>query len=251
MRRTALNVALALTAVGAVAQPAGAAVAWNGGVELATDERRRGLSWSGGRAAASADLTAIAGIFEASARLVSTRSAARHAGADAVVDLGFGATLERGAVTFRPQAIGHVFADGNGALDYAELDAGAAATIGPVQMQAGIGYAPSQRAIGGDNLYLHADAQGGIPGTPLTLFAALGHSSGDIGNDGGDPARAARLRPGGDLLDWRLGVAYLRGRLMLGIDYTGTDAGSAPPRTALADPRHGGDRVAARARWSF
>ncbi|WP_204283871.1 TorF family putative porin, partial [Klebsiella pneumoniae] len=65
-------------------------------------------------------------------------------------------------------------------------------------------YAPSQSAIGGDNLYLFASANAGIPATPLSASATLGHSTGSTD----DPVRAARLRPLGDYTDWRLGMEY-------------------------------------------
>jgi hypothetical protein len=115
-------------------------------------------------------------------------------------------------------------------------------------VNAGADYAPSQSAIGGDNLYLHAGAQAGIPGTPWTVLAGVGHSTGKTE----DAFRAARLRPGGDYSDWRVGVEHVTGPVTLGLDYVGTDVSErAASAFALADARHSGDRIVGRVRFGF
>src|SRR3546814_5275108 len=75
--------------------------------------------------------------------------------------------------------------------------------------------APRQSSIGGDNLYLSASAAMGLPGTPLTVSARIGRSSGDAR----DPARAARLRPDGTYWDYGIGVDYMKGRWFAGLRY--------------------------------
>ncbi|KTT97710.1 hypothetical protein NS355_10955 [Sphingomonas yabuuchiae] len=218
------------------------------GVEVNSDENRRGLSWSGGRVSPSADIFSTSGPFEASGRIVALRESARHGGAEVVGDLTLGASTLLGPVTVRGRVTGHLFGGAGFNADYVELGGSAAYTLGPVQVDAGADYAPSQSAIGGDNLYLHAGAQAGIPGTPWTVLAGLGHSSGKTD----DPFRAARLRPGGDYSDWRVGVQHITGPVTLGLDYVGTDvserAASAFP---LADARHSGDRIVGRVRFGF
>ena len=218
------------------------------GVELNSDENRRGLSWSGGRVSPSADIFATSGPFEASGRIVSLRESDRHGGAGVVGDLMLGASTTLGLVTVRGRVTGHLFGGAGFHADYVELGGSAAYTLGPVNVEAGADYAPSQDAIGGDNLYLHAGAQAGIPGTPWTLLAGIGHSSGSTDNG----FRAARLRPGGDYSDWRLGVEHVTGPVTLGLDYVGTDVSE---RTAsafpLADARHSGDRIVGRVRFGF
>ena len=217
------------------------------GIEATTDENRRGISWSEGRASASGDVTASAYGIDANARIAALRGSARHDGADAVADLTLGSGWDVGAVRLRAQGIAHLFAGARRDMDYAELGGSASYTYGPAYLTAGAIWAPEQRAIGGSNLYLYANASAGVPGTPLTAIAALGHSSGSVT----DPVRAQRLRPGGDYADWRLGVEYRRNRLTLGVDYIGTDVSRADTFGPLADAGHVGDRLLGRARLDF
>jgi hypothetical protein len=217
------------------------------GVEAATDERRRGLSWSGGDAAVSADAAASLAGFDVSARVVSTRGSARHGGADAVVDIDVARGFDIGAVTLKARAIGHLFAGAAGRQDYVEVGALGSYSLGPLGIDAGATFAPDQAAIGGSNLYLFADAQAGIPATPITLSAGIGRSSGTVD----DPLRAARLRPGGSYTDWRLGVAWIAGPLTVGVDYAGNDIDARAPASPLADVANAGDRVVGRVRFAF
>ena len=218
------------------------------GVELDSDENRRGLSWSGGRVSPSADIFVTSGALEASGRIVSLRDSDRHGGADVVGDVSLGASTTLGLVTLRGRVTGHLFGGAGFDADYYELGGSAAYTLGPVNVDAGADYAPSQDSIGGDNLYLHAGAQAGIPGTPWTVLAGIGHSSGKTD----DPFRAARLRPGGDYSDWRLGVEHVTGPITLGLDYIGTDVSErAAAPFLLADAQHSGDRLVGRVRVSF
>jgi hypothetical protein len=217
------------------------------GIEGTTDERRRGLSWSGGRASASADAMIPIGPIEASARIAATRGADRHNGADAVVDLGAAAGWDVGAIRLRANVAGHLFTGAAGRMDYVELGGSAGYALGPLRVTGGAMIAPPQAAIGGSNLYLFADADAGIPGTPLTLVAGIGHSSGGVD----DPVRAQRLRPGGDYTNWRLGVEHRQGRLTLALDYTGTDITQADGFGPFADARHAGDRIVGRVRFGL
>ena len=104
-----------------------------------------------------------------------------------------------------------------------------------------------QSAIRGNNLYLYANGYSGIPGTPLGLSAAIGRSSGSVD----DPLRAARLRPDGTYVDWRIGLEHVRGPLTLAVDYVGTDIDQGAPTSPFADARHAGERVLGRVRLSF
>lgn len=216
------------------------------GVEIASDENRRGLSWSGGRTTAAADVFAAAGGFEASARLAALRASTRHGGADLVADIAAGHRWNLGAVSLRVQGVAHLFAGAAGRQDFAEFGADAGYAIGPLQLTAGALVAPAQRAVGGANTHLFASARAGVPGTPVTVSAGIGRS---IGPD--DRARSGRLRPGGDYTDWRLGAEYVRSGWSLALDYVGTDVGS-DPTTSPRDRRDdAADRVVARARLFF
>ncbi len=216
------------------------------GVEATTDERRRGLSWSGGDASVSADAAlAIAGL-DVSARIAALRSSSRHAGADAVADLTLGTGWNVSGVRLRASATGHLFAGARGGMDYWEVGGDASYTLGPLQVEAGLSLAPDQKAIGGGNLYLFAGANAGIPATPLTVSASIGRSTGDD-----DRLRSDRLRPGGDYTDWRIGVEHVTGPLTLGVDYVATDLSRRREITAIGDPWNSGDRLLARVRFGL
>ena len=233
----------------AVASPA-TAQGVSASVEAATDERRRGISWSEGRGALAVGgrLDLPAG-FDIGARATMTRGDPRHGGADAVIDVtgGYGRDIGGG---FRVDAFvaGHLFAGAAGRMDYYEGGVGASWSIGPAEVGGDVRYAPPQDAIGGDNLYLSARARVGIPATPYTVMASVGRSSGSAD----DPVRAARLRPAGSYSDWSLGVEHVTGPLTLGIAYTGTDVVQrAPIASPFAVARHAGDRIAARVSFGF
>ncbi|WHU04444.1 TorF family putative porin [Sphingomonas sp. NIBR02145] len=219
----------------------------SGGVELATDESRRGLTWSEGRVAASADALVALGALDASARIVSTRDSTRHAGADAAADLELGAATDAGPFRLRGHVTAHVFTGARERMDYVELGGRASYTLGPLQLGAGAVYAPDQRAIGGDNLYVFASANAGVPATPLSASASIGRSSGTTD----DPLRAARLRPLGTYTDWRLGLEFNKFPFTLGIDYVGTDFARRTTSSPFADLGNSGDRVMGRVRLSF
>ncbi|MBB4841413.1 hypothetical protein HNP52_004515 [Sphingomonas kyeonggiensis] len=219
----------------------------SGGVELATDESRRGLSWSEGRVAASADALVALGALEASARIVSTRDSARHAGADAVADLELGAATDAGPFRLRGHVTAHVFTGARERMDYVELGGRASYTLGPLQLGAGAVYAPDQRAIGGDSLYVFASANAGVPRTPLSASASVGRSTGSTD----DPLRSARLRPLGTYTDWRLGLEFNKFPFTLGVDYVGTNIDRGATSSPFADLGNSGDRVMGRVRLSF
>jgi len=217
------------------------------GAEATTDEVRRGLSWSGGRAALSADIATDVAGFDLSARVVTTRAAPRHAGADAVADLEAGYGFDLGDLRLRASLTGHLFAGSAIAADYYEVGGTGSYTLGPVTVDAGAKYAPVQRAIGGDNLYLFANASGAIIGTPLTATAGIGRSSGRTD----DVFRAGRLRPAGNYTDWRLGISYVMRPVTLSLDYVGTSIDDRRTISPFADPDHIGDRFVGRVRVTF
>lgn len=238
----------AFTLATLAALPAQAQADLSAGAELTSDERRRGISWSDGDLSASADASATFGALYASARAAMTRESARHAGADAVFDLEGGTDFDIGLIKLRPYATAHLFTGARDKMDYVEVGANTSFTIGPLQLQSDLAFAPDQSAIGGDNLYVAAGASAGIPTTPITVLTRIGHSSGSVD----DPLRAARLRPGGDYTDWRIGAEYVMWPLTLGVDYIGTDIDKdALVASPYADARNSGDKLIARARISF
>jgi uncharacterized protein (TIGR02001 family) len=231
------------------AAPTRAQVAVDAGVALASDERRRGLSWSDGELSPSATVALRLAGADIGVRVTGTRGDPRHGGADAVADVtaGYGGDIGSG-LRLDGFVAGHLFAGAGGRLDYVEGGAGASYALGPAEIGIDARYAPDQAAIGGDNLYVAARARVGIPATPYTVAASVGRSAGQRG----DAARAARLRPGGDYVDWSLGVDRIVGPLTIGIAYTGTDIAARdvmPSR--FANRRDTGDRIAARVAFGF
>lgn len=98
-----------------------------------------------------------------------------------------------------------------GATDYVEPYASISHTLGPVTAEVGAAYAPEQDAIGGeDNLYVYGDLRAGVPFTPVAVTAHVGRSQGG-------------LAPGGDYIDWRIGLEATRGPATFSLDYVDTD----------------------------
>jgi len=213
-------------------------------IELDSDQRRRGLSWSDGRPAVEGFVSLPVGdALTIGVGATSLRGSARHGGADVGIDglvrvgqdVGGGWRLSAGVV-------GHVF-PGEGGLSYVELEGAASYQIGPAMLGLTALYAPAQSAIGGDNLYLQAGADIGIPGSGFTLHASVGRSSGAID----DPVRAARLRPENRYWDYAVGVDRPIGPFTVGVRYTDTSIDGAMPAAPYQD-RHVGARLVGFAR---
>ena len=70
----------------------------------------------------------------------------------------------------------------------------------------------------------------GVPGTPFTLSARIGRSSGQVS----DPSRAARLRPDGAYWDYGIGVDYLKERWTAGLRFADSNIAGPGSRHAGA-----------------
>lgn len=151
----------------------------------------------------------------------------------------------------------YVYPGGADKTDFAEPYAKLSGTLGPLGLTAGVAYAPKQEALGRwyhggadaaagvyndpgdkkDNLYLWGDAASGIPGTPFTAKAHIGHSN---GNRGLGP-NATSLAPTGAYWDWSLGgEATIRG-LTLNVSYVDTDITARQSRYLLPSFSKGQD----------
>lgn len=227
-----------------LAVPAAPAMAQSLAVEASTDARVRGLSWSDGRPALAAAGSLPLGEWRLDARATSLRGSRRHDGADVGVDTALRYTRDLGGWRATAGVVHHAFLDRAGS-NYVELEGSAGYLIGPLDLALTAAWAPSQRAIGGDNLYLRAGAMAGVPGTPWTVFGHVGRS---LGPD--ESERATRLRPDGDYTDWRLGAERVAGPLTLGVQLTGTSIDGPVPPMRFTD-RHVGTRLAATARVDF
>lgn len=97
-------------------------------------------------------------------------------------------------------------------------------TLGPVTGKATVNYAPKQKALAlnqigpaRDNVYLSTDWSLGVPKTPVSLAAHVGHSFGPSWL-----ATDADGRKG--YTDWNLGATYTRKAITFGLQYVETDA---------------------------
>lgn len=184
-------------------------------VEAASDERRHGLSWSDGNPVLRASVSApLAQGLTLEGTAVSLWGSDRHGRADAVADLRAVFVRQLGGWRLSAEGRYHLFPGASG-QGYAELGTGAGVLVGPANVEVSVSYAPRQSSIGGDNLYLSASAAVGVPGTPLTVSARIGRSSGNVAV----PLRAARLRPDGVYWDHGVSIDYLKGRWFTGLRY--------------------------------
>lgn len=219
-------------------------------VQLSTDDRERGISWSDGDASLRGTASIPLGDqgFSTYASVATVNDSPRHGGAAVGIDVGASYARYVGPVRLDAGITGHFFPGSERALNYLELGGGAGFSLGPVQLDGFGRYAPKQSAIGGDNLYLGAEGRLGIPVTPFTLIAGIGRSSGNVDST----LRAARLRPGGNYMDWRLGVEHVTGPLVLGVDYVDTDISDrAIVASPYADGRNVDSRLLARVGLNF
>lgn len=128
----------------------------------------------------------------------------------------------------------YMYPGGFSNTDFAEPYAKLSGTIGPVNLLAGVAYAPKQEALGNwfatpqsrigdkeDNLYLWGDFSAGVPQTPLTVKAHIGYSD---GNPGLGP-NGTSVAPTGKYWDWMAGadLAIKGTPLTLGVAYVDTD----------------------------
>lgn len=205
----------------------------NGSVTLTSDYRFRGVSQSNNSFAIQGGLTAshesgfYAGFWSSSLAGWGT-----FGGPNIELDLlgGFkfpvgGGALDVGLTWF-------MYPSGANNTDFAELFAKLSGAAGPVNLLAGVAYAPKQEALGNwsnhpdsrigdteDNLYLWGDISYTIPETPVTLKGHIGYSD---GNPGLGP-NGTSIAPTGKYFDWLLGADVVVGPVTLGVAYIDTD----------------------------
>ncbi len=133
----------------------------------------------------------------------------------------------------------YLFPGGADETDFFEPYVKLSGTRGPLNLTAGVAYAPKQQALGRwyfsgadaaagvyndpgdkeDNLYLWSDASAGIPNTPLTAKAHIGWSD---GNRGLGP-NATSVAPTGKYWDYSAGLDATYKNLTIGVSYVDTD----------------------------
>ena len=249
--RKATALTLAAAALAPLAAQAQGVLPASAAIEATTDLRARGLGQSGGKAALLVDGTLpVTSSFILDARAATLRSSNRNGDAELGLEIAPQLRTASAGWTFTAGARAHLYLDA-GAMDYVELEGGVSRTLGPAWLRLGAAYAPSQDAIGGDNLYLSADAELGLPGTGFTLYAGAGHTLGSRKDDTLAAMRAVRLRPDGDYTDYRLGIERSHLNLAYGMQFSDTTIDQSANRTSPYWDNDSGARVSGYMRVSF
>lgn len=193
----------------------------SGGAELLTDYRFRGISRSDGDVAGK-----VWGEVRHASGLYGGASAYTVGGAPQFADLEFepyagwsGSVLPLVDLDVGVARRIYAGAPSGFATDYWEPYAAAIGVFGPARLRLGAAFAPEQDSLGNDdNLYLSADAEVGLPFSPVTFEAHIGHSDG--------PLSAQSLVGAGDSgTDWSAGVRYqFLPSLSAKLEYVGNDA---------------------------
>lgn len=139
-------------------------------------------------------------------------------GSDTELDLILGYKQDLGGATVDLGVL-YYYYPGSGGInsDFFEPYVSVSGTVGPVSAKVGAAYAPKQNALSigngrEDNLYVYTDLSAGIPETPLSLTAHLGHSFGP-----------SYLTIGDEYTDWSIGATYTVSNLTFGVSYVDTD----------------------------
>jgi uncharacterized protein (TIGR02001 family) len=211
-------VALTASASPAFAEDLGAGFSVNGGATLVSDYRFRGISQTDRRFAVQGTFTVAheSGLY--GTVWGSSIDDYVYNGADQEIDFIAGYRRTFGGTTLDVGVL-YYYYPGSGGInsDFFEPFASVAHTFGPVTAKVTANYAPEQAALSiGDgkeeNLYLAGDLSVGVPDTPISLSAHIGHSFGP-----------SYLTIGDEYTDWSLGAAYTRKNLTFGVAYVDTD----------------------------
>lgn len=216
----------------------------SGTAAIVSDYRFRGVSQTDKEAAVQAGFT----VSHESGFYVGTWASnlagwGTFGGSNTELDIYGGYSTSIGGATVDVGLTWYMYPGGADITDFAEPYVKVSGSAGPVNLLVGAAYAPQQEALGRwylsgadaaagvyndpgdkeDNLYLWADANTGIPGTPFTVKAHLGYSD---GNPGLGP-NGTSIAPTGKYLDWMLGLDAAVGPLTLGVSYIDTDISDA------------------------
>lgn len=198
------------------------AVTLSGSATVVSDYRFRGISQTDKDFAVQGGITATheSGVYVGV--WGSTVDDYVAAGADQEIDLSAGFKKDLGGTTLDVGAVYYYYPGAEKIIpeypsDFVETYASLSHTLGPVTGKATVAYAPKQSALSvgsgkEDNLYIAGDLSTGIPTTPVTLTAHVGHSFGP-----------SYLTIGKEYTDWSLGASYVWKNLNIGVTYVDTD----------------------------
>ncbi|MGQ5702072.1 TorF family putative porin [Sandaracinobacteroides sp. A072] len=204
--------------IAAMLLPAGMAKAQDSGVEISgsvdfvSDYRFRGVSFSDLDPAIQGSITVSTapGFFVG----LWGSSIADFNGSTTEIDATLGWAGSLGGLDTSIGVVGYLYPGGTD-TDIVEFFGTVGTTVGPVGLELGLSWAPSQNNLDGSSRYLYGAVNAGIPNTPITLKASLGHEQGSLVFDEADGTTKK--------LDWMLGADIVFEPLTLGVAYVGTD----------------------------
>lgn len=188
-----------------------------GGAELVSDYRFRGLSLSGGDVAfqPTIHIEHSSGLY-AGVWGSNIEDSATYGEIELDLYGGYSTEIASGTVLDVGMTY-YYYPDGEksaGPSDYFEMVGKLSHTLGPVEATGTVGYSWDQAALGGDdNLYLGLGLAAGVPNTPVTLNASVGHSDGAL----------ASYAANGQYWDWSVGASAVFGPVTAGVKYVDTN----------------------------
>jgi uncharacterized protein (TIGR02001 family) len=197
----------------------------SGSVTLASEYRLRGISQSDSDPAIQGGIT----VAHSSGVYVGTWASSlagngTFGGSNMELDVIAGFSTAAGPVTVDVGGIYYIY-PGTQGHDFVEIFGSVSGALGPVNAKLGAYWAPSQDNIGGDNIWVFTDLALPIEGTPITLKAHAGYSSGDslYTNGAGAFAPSPVAGRNKDVFDYSVGVDLTWRALTLNVSYVGTD----------------------------
>jgi uncharacterized protein (TIGR02001 family) len=222
--KTIIKAALATTAIAsafaaapAFADDAKGPITITGSAALTSEYRLRGISQTDTDPAIQAGIT----ITHESGLYIGTWGSnlsgiGSFGGDNLELDLIGGYSKAVGPVTLDGGVIYYVY-PGTKGFDFAEIYGSVSGKVGPLNAKLGTYWAPDQKALAfskpkGHNIWVYTDWGLPIAGTPVTLKAHGGYSSGTSG-----------YTRGKDVFDYAVGADFTYKNLTLNLSYIGTD----------------------------
>lgn len=129
-------------------------------------------------------------------------------GSNVELDLYAGYGGSAAGLDYSVTVLGYFYPGGSG-VNYYEVGAGVAKTVGPASLGLDIAYVPDQANFPGDNVYLSGTVGMAIPDTPLSATARVGRETSDFISK----------------WDWEAGVSYASGNFSTSLSYVDSDYG--------------------------
>ena len=214
--------AAAFAAAPAFAEDATPPIKFTGSATLASEYSLRGISQSDLDPAIQGGITLnTAPGFYVGTWASSLAGNGSWGGSNMELDLIGGYTKAVGPATLDGGVVYYVY-PGTKGFDFVELYGSASGKVGPLNAKLGAYWAPDQKAIAwgpntkGHNIWVYTDWGLPIAGTPITLKAHGGYSSGTSG-----------YTRGKDVFDYAVGADLTYKSLTLNLSFIGTDVSTA------------------------